>query len=115
MALRYARRVNSLTELFITKLDVLSGFETIKAATGYTSGGKVYAEFPRQQRVLYRCAPVYEEMEGWSEDISEARAFGDLPGAARRYIEFIEDQAGVPVGWVSVGPEREQVVSRQAE
>lgn len=113
VALRYARRVNSLTELFITKLDVLSGFETIKAATGYTSGGKVYTEFPRQQRVLYRCAPVYTEMAGWEEDLSEARAFGDLPEAARRYIEFIEDRTGAPVGWISVGPEREQVVRRQ--
>ena len=112
VALRYACRVNSLTELFITKLDVLSGFDKIKAATSYTSLGETYTEFPRQQRVLYNCAPIYSEMAGWEEDLSEARRFGDLPPAARRYIEFIEDQAGVPVGWVSVGPEREQVVTR---
>ncbi len=112
VALRYACRVNSLTELFITKLDVLSGFDKIKAATSYTSLGETYTEFPRQQRVLYNCAPIYSEMTGWEEDLSETRRFGDLPPAARRYIEFIEDQAGVPVGWVSVGPEREQVVTR---
>ena len=112
VALRYACRVNSLTELFITKLDVLSGFDKIKVATSYTSLGETYTEFPRQQRVLYNCAPIYSEMAGWEEDLSEARRFGDLPPAARRYIEFIEDQAGVPVGWVSVGPEREQVVTR---
>ena len=112
VALRYARRVNSLTELFLTKLDILSGFDTIKVATGYTSAGETYTEFPRQQRVLYRCRPVYTELPGWREDITEAREFGDLPLDARRYIEFIEDQVGVPVNWVSVGPEREQVVAR---
>ena len=112
MALRYARRVNSLTDLFITKLDILSGFDTIKVATGYMSGGETYTEFPRQQRVLYNCIPIYSELEGWEEDITEVRDFGGLPVQARRYLEFIEDHVGVPVGWVSVGPEREQVVTR---
>lgn len=112
VALRYARRVNSLTELFITKLDVLSGFDTIRVATGYNSSGETYTEFPRQQRVLYDCLPIYTELPGWHEDITGARKFGDLPPQARRYIEFIEDHVGVPVNWVSVGPEREQVVAR---
>ena len=112
VALRYARRVNSLTDLFITKLDILSGFDTIKVATGYMSGGETYTEFPRQQRVLYNCIPIYSELEGWEEDITEVRDFGGLPVQARRYLEFIEDHVGVPVGWVSVGPEREQVVTR---
>ena len=113
VALRYARRVNSLTELFITKLDVLSGFDTILVATGYRSGADNFSEFPRQQRVLYNCSPVYEDLEGWDEDITGARSFDDLPGPARRYIDFIEDQVGLPVGWVSVGPERAQVVTRR--
>ena len=112
VALRYARRVNSLTELFITKLDVLSGFDSIRVATGYTSGGDTYTEFPRQQRVLYNCRPLYTELPGWHEDITTAREFSELPLHARRYIEFIEDQVGIPVNWVSVGPEREQVVVR---
>ena len=112
VALRYARRVNSLTDLFITKLDVLSGFDTIKVATGYTSGGEVHTEFPRQQRVLYNCRPIYTELPGWQEDITGARRVGDLPEQAARYIEFIEDQVGVPVSRVSVGPERRQVVVR---
>lgn len=112
VALRYARRVNSLTELFITKLDILSGFDTIKVATGYTAAGDTYTEFPRQQRVLYNCRPLYTELPGWHDDITMARDFGELPLQARRYIEFIEDQAGIPVNWVSVGPEREQVVAR---
>ena len=112
VALRYARRVNSLTELFITKLDVLSGFDTIKVATGYRSAGDTFTEFPRQQRVLYKCLPIYTELPGWQEDISGARRFGVLPPQARRYIEFIEERVGVPINRVSVGPERAQVVER---
>ncbi len=112
VALRYARRVNSLTELFITKLDVLSGFETISVATGYSSSQGTFTEFPRQQRVLYRCRPQYTELPGWEADITEVRRFEDLPRTARSYIEFVEDQVGIPVNWVSVGPERRQVVAR---
>ena len=112
VALRYARRVNSLTELFITKLDVLSGFETISVATGYSSSQGTFTEFPRQQRVLYRCRPRYTELPGWEADITEVRRFEDLPRTARSYIEFVEDQVGIPVNWVSVGPERRQVVAR---
>ena len=113
VALRYARRVNSLTDLFITKLDILSRFDTIRVATGYTSAGVTYTEFPRQQRVLYNCVPIYTELAGWGEDISGARDFDDLPVEARRYIGFIEEHVGVPVNWVSVGPERGQVVTRR--
>ena len=112
VALRYARRINSLTELFITKLDILSGFDTIKVATGYMSAAETYTEFPRQQRVLYNCVPIYTELAGWDEDITGVREFDDLPVAARDYIAFIEEEVGVPVRWVSVGPERAQVVTR---
>ncbi len=112
VALRYARRVNSLTELFITKLDVLSGFETIRVATGYSSSEGAFTEFPRQQRVLYRCRPQYAELPGWGADITEVRRFEDLPRTARDYIEFVEDHVGIPANWVSVGPERRQVVAR---
>ena len=112
VALRYAVRVNSLTELFITKLDILSAFDTVKVATAYTSLGERYDEFPRQQRVLYNCTPVYETLPGWGTDISNCRREADLPAAARDYIEYIEDAAGVPVTFVSVGPERQQMLSR---
>ena len=112
VALRYACRVNSLTELFITKLDILSEFETIKVATAYTSLGETYVEFPRQQRVLYNCAPVYEEFPGWSVDISGITDFDKLPKEAQQYIEFIDERTGVPVKWVSVGPERSQLIVR---
>ena len=112
VALRYACRVNSLTALFITKLDILSEFDTIKIANAYTSLGETYTEFPRQQRVLYNCAPVLEEFPGWNVDISAITDFDQLPKRAQQYIEFIEEQTGVPVNWVSVGPERSQLVTR---
>jgi adenylosuccinate synthase len=79
VALRYSARVNSLTEIFLTKLDILSAFDTIKVANAYTSLGERYDEFPRQQRVLYDCTPVYEELPGWRTDISGARSYDELP------------------------------------
>ena len=112
VALRYAVRVNSLTELFITKLDILSAFDTVKVATAYTSLGERYDEFPRQQRVLYNCTPVYDELPGWKTDITSCRTESDLPKQAREYIEYIEERAGVPVTFVSVGPERQQMLQR---
>jgi len=102
--------VNSLTSLFVTKLDVLSGFETLNVATAYSSLGSHYTEFPRQQRVLYNCTPVVQELAGWETNISEVRNAVDLPKEARAYLRFIEKDVGVPVRWVSVGPERSQVI-----
>jgi adenylosuccinate synthase len=112
VALRYAVRVNSLTEIFLTKLDILSAFDTIKVANAYTSLGDRYDEFPRQQRVLYNCTPVLTELPGWRTDISGCREYEDLPANARSYIEHIEEAVGVPVGWISVGPERNQMIRR---
>ncbi|MEX0756600.1 MAG: adenylosuccinate synthase, partial [Acidimicrobiia bacterium] len=112
VALRYAVRINSLTELFITKLDILSAFDTIKVATAYESDGERYGEFPRQQRVLYKCTPVYDELPGWNVDITACRTESDLPAKAREYIEYIERRAGVPITFVSVGPERQQMLAR---
>jgi len=110
VALRYSARVNSLTGLFITKLDVLSGFDTLRIAVAYSSLGEQYTELPRQQRILYNCTPVYEEFPGWSTDISGVRRAEDLPSEALAYLEFIERHVGVPIRWVSVGPERTQVI-----
>jgi adenylosuccinate synthase len=107
LALRYTIRVGGITELALMKLDVLSAFPKLKIATGYQVDGDRYEEFPRQQRVLYNCEPVYEELEGWETDISEVRDIDDLPRAARRYVERAEELAGVPVTIVSVGPDRE--------
>ncbi len=112
VALRYSVRINGITQLFITKLDILSHFSEIAAAVAYLSDGERFDEFPRQQTVLYHCQPVLERLPGWNADISEMRRYDDLPRQARAYLEFIEDQAGVPVGWVSVGPERHQLIER---
>jgi adenylosuccinate synthase len=110
VALRYAVRVNGITKLFMTKLDVLSHFDSIKIAVAYESGDEVHDEFPRQHRVLYECRPVYVTFEGWGEDISSVRRISDLPGQARKYLDFIAEEAGTPIGWVSVGPERSQLI-----
>jgi adenylosuccinate synthase len=106
VALRYAVRVNGLTEIALTKLDVLSHFDELKVAVAYDSLDSRYTEFPRQQRVLYNCQPVYEELPGWNADISSVTSYDDLPKAAKQYVEYVEDVAGIPVTMVSVGPSR---------
>lgn len=110
LALRYAVRVNSLTRLFLTKLDILSAFDTIKVATGYRSVEGDFDEFPSQQSVLYHCKPEYDELPGWNTDITGVREFADLPNEAQAYIRYVEEAAEVSIGWVSVGPERSQLV-----
>ena len=108
--LRYAARLNGLTELFITKLDVLSGLETVKVCVAYNFEGERYEDLPPHQSIVHKAEPVYEEMEGWSAELSEARAAEDLPAAARKYLDRIADLSGVPVRFVSVGPSREQTL-----
>src|SRR3990170_116873 len=112
VALRYAVRVGGITELALMKLDVLSEFPKLRIATAYRSDGVDYAEFPRQQRVLYHCEPAYEDLEGWSTDITEVRAWGDLPPEARTYVERVEELAGAPIGLISVGPQRSATFSK---
>lgn len=113
--LRYAARVNSLTDVFLTKFDFLSGLERVRICVAYRDGGEVYDEFPPHLSIFHRCEASYEDFEGWREDCSSARAFGDLPSRAQRYVRRIEEIAGVPVTWISVGPEREQLVPMQRE
>src|SRR5690606_28897244 len=100
VSLDYSTRVNTFTRLFITKLDILSAFDTVKVAVAYTSGGERYDHFPAQQSVLYHCEPEYVELPGWKVDISGVRTYEDLPAEARGYIEFIQDAIGIPIGWV---------------
>ncbi len=111
--LRYATRVNSLTDVFLTKLDVLSGFETLKIAVAYRYQGEVYEEFPPHQTIFHKCEPIYEELAGWDADITEARTFTELPEQAQAYVRRIEELAGTPVTLVSVGPSRDQTVRRE--
>ena len=112
VVLRYAVRVNGITELALTKLDVLSHFETLRVATAYDSLDVRYTEFPRQQRVLYNCHPVYQDLAGWGTDISGVERFEALPKEAQLYVEYVEEIAGVPVTMVSVGPGRTATLHR---
>jgi len=116
VVVRYAARVNSLTELAVTKLDVLDGFETIRLCTGYRAaagdGGGQLAEFPANLALLERCEAVYEEHPGWEAPTSEARSWDDLPSAARAYLERIESLVKVPITRVSVGQSRDQILER---
>jgi adenylosuccinate synthase len=106
--LRFAARVNGLTEMFLTKLDVLSGFETVKVCTGYLCDGVAYGDFPPNQSLFHHAQPVYEEMKGWSEDLGSIRSFDEMPQAAQDYVRRIAELVDVPVGVVSVGQSREQ-------
>jgi adenylosuccinate synthase len=106
--LRYAARVNGLTELFVTKLDVLSGFETLKVCTAYHAEGETFEDVPQHQSLFHAAEPVYEELEGWDEDLTAARSVADLPIAARAYLDRLAELVGVPISVVSVGPGREQ-------
>ena len=109
--LRYASRVNGVTELFLTKLDVLSGFETLNVCTAYRADGELFEDVPPHQSLFHSAEPMYEELEGWAQDIGAVTSFGDLPAAARKYVDRLQDLVGVAVGVVSVGPGREQSLS----
>jgi adenylosuccinate synthase len=111
VALRYAVRLNRMSSLAITKLDVLSGLPTLRVAVRYRSKeGAVLDSFPYHQSILHSAEPVYEELPGFDADISACRSEADLPREARDYLRFIADFAGVPIRLVGVGPDREQVV-----
>jgi adenylosuccinate synthase len=111
VALRYAARLNSLTTLAITKLDVLSGLDRLRLCTSYHGvEGAEFDTFPYHQSVLHRAEPSYEELPGWSEDIGECRSLDELPTAAREYLDRVAELTGVPVALVGVGPGRDQVV-----
>jgi adenylosuccinate synthase len=111
VALRYAARINSLTALVLTKLDVLSGLERIPVCTGYRSAeGAELDHFPFHQSVLHHADPVLAELPGWEDDIGDVRRGEDLPEAARAYLDFVADFVGVPIALVGVGPGREQVI-----
>lgn len=110
VAARYAARLNTLTELVITKLDVLSQFPTVRICVAYEFEGRRYEQFPPNQTIFNKCVPVFEELPGWQENISGARGVGDLPKEARAFLDTIEQLAGAPISWASVGPGREEIV-----
>jgi adenylosuccinate synthase len=110
--LRYSARVNGLTHLALTKLDILSGFEKINIAIAYDYRGQRLENLPVDADILTGCRPVYEELPGWPEDIWDARTVDDLPTAARDYVERIKELVNVPVMLIGVGPGREQTIVR---
>ena len=107
---KYAADLNSLDYLAITRLDILDKLPEIKICTGYTLNGEPVKGFPASLKVLDACEPVYETLPGWQTDISGIRKYEDLPEAARRYVERIAEVTGVPLGIVSVGPNRNQTI-----
>jgi adenylosuccinate synthase len=110
-ALKYAIMINGVTKLFLTKADVLSGFEKIMVCTAYRINGETTDQIPFE--IDANIEPVYREVEGWSEDISSVREFDKLPSSLKNYISFLEKETGVPVTMVSVGPDREETIIRQ--
>jgi adenylosuccinate synthase len=110
---RYATRVNGLTDFFLTKLDVLSGFKEIPVCVAYEIDGKRYEEMPMTQTQFHHAKPIYEMMPGWDEDISSARKFEDLPKNAQKYVEFLEKISGAPMSAIGVGQHRDATISRR--
>jgi len=110
---RYANRVNGFTDLFLTKLDVLSDFDSLKVAVAYRYDGKEYRHFPPHQSIFHHAEPVFEELPGWKSDITEVEDYDDLPQAAKDYVDFLEENSDAPITWVSVGPKRTQTLIRR--
>jgi adenylosuccinate synthase len=109
-AMKYSIMVNGITSLFMTKADVMSGFKTIKVCTAYKIDGKICHELPFSNDAVIE--PLYTELQGWNEDITAIRSFNELPGALKKYIDFVENRTGVPVTMVSVGPDRKETIFR---
>lgn len=108
---RQSVRVSGITGLALTKLDVLTGIDPLRICVAYAAGGEQFSEaVPPDMKVLGQCSPIYEEMEGWSEDITGAKTMDDLPANARRYIERLEELAGVRMALISVGPGRDETI-----
>jgi len=112
---RYSARINGLSSVVLTKLDVLSDFKKIKICTAYECKGKKLTEFTNNSEILKQCKPVYETMDGWCEDITKVKDFKELPKNAQKYVERIEELIKVPVCIVSVGPERSQTIVLRRE
>ncbi|SHF31149.1 Adenylosuccinate synthetase [Thermoanaerobacter uzonensis DSM 18761] len=108
--LKYSVRVSGITHFALTKLDTLTGLKKIKICTGYKFNGRIITDFPASLEDLAQCEPVYEEFDGWEEDIQGAKTFDDLPYNAQKYIRRIEELIGIKAAIISVGPERNQTI-----
>lgn len=108
VVVRHARRVSGLTDLSLNSIDVLTGIETLKICTAYRYQGEIVEEFPANLNILAECEPVYEELPGWTEDITGCKTLSDLPENARHYLERVSQLTGIPLSIFSVGPDRSQ-------
>ena len=108
---RYAVRINGLTDFFLTKLDVLTGWEKIPVCVAYEIDGKQVDELPASQTDFHHAKPVYEYLPGWSEDITGAKELKDLPVNARAYVKYLEEISGAPMSAIGVGPGRDQTIA----
>jgi adenylosuccinate synthase len=108
---RYATRVNGITDYFITKLDVLSGLDQVPVCIGYEVDGTVHHEMPMTQTDFHHAKPVYEYLDGWWQDISDAKTLDDLPENARAYVLHLQELIGAPVAAIGVGPRRDQTIA----
>jgi adenylosuccinate synthase len=108
---RYATRINGLTDIFLTKLDVLTGWEKIPVCVAYDIDGTRSEELPMTQTEFHHAKPIYEMLPGWSEDISGAKTIEDLPANARAYVKFLEDASGAPISAIGVGQDRNATIS----
>jgi adenylosuccinate synthase len=106
LVVKHANMLNGLTDIVLTKIDVLTGLDTIKVCVGYDIDGKVYDYVPSDQADVAKAVPVYKEFAGWKEDISKMSTWDELPENCRNYVSFIEDFVGVRVSMISVGPDR---------
>ncbi len=113
VALRYTAMINGFTELAITKLDVLTGLDRLEVCTQYRYHGKETMRFPAELQTLKTVEPLYQSFSGWTEDITSAQQFGELPGAAQHYLRFIEEYMGVGINMISTGPKRSQTINTQ--
>ena len=108
---RYAVRINGLTDFFLTKLDVLTGWEKIPVCVAYEIDGKRFDELPASQTDFHHAQPIYEYLPGWSEDISKAKKLSDLPKNAQGYVKFLEEVSGAPMSAIGVGPGRDETIA----
>ncbi|MGW5696312.1 adenylosuccinate synthase, partial [Streptomyces asiaticus] len=107
---RYATRVNGLTDFFLTKLDVLTGWERIPVCVAYEIDGKRVEELPYSQTDFHHAKPIYETLPGWSEDITQAKTFDELPKNAQKYVQALEEMSGAPISAIGVGPGRDETI-----
>jgi adenylosuccinate synthase len=110
VVVRYAARINGLTDLAVTKLDVLDTFDRIALCAGYEYDGALHQEFPADLMALDRVVPKYEWLPGWKRSITDARRIEDLPAEARRYLDRLQEMVETPITYVSVGTRRDQII-----